>query len=100
MFTDQFSLLHFATGIIAYYSGLSLGQWFLIHATFELLEDTQTGVRIINKLFGKIWPGCGKKEPDSFLNSEIGDNFYAVLGWIFSWYINKWSRHTRSVKLP
>jgi hypothetical protein len=87
VFTDQFSLLHFATGIIAYYSGLSLANWFLIHATFELFEDTQTGVRIINKIFGKIWPGGGKRVPDSFVNSELGDNFYAVLGWIFSWYV-------------
>jgi hypothetical protein len=84
VFTDEFSLLHFATGIVAYFLGIPLGWWFLLHATFELFEDTHTGVRIINKLFGKIWPGGGKKVPDSFLNSELGDNFYAVLGWIFS----------------
>lgn len=89
VFTDEFSLLHFATGIVAYFWGVPLGWWFVLHATFELLEDTQTGVRIINKLFGKIWPGGGKKVPDSFLNSELGDNFYAVLGWIFSWYIQR-----------
>lgn len=85
VFTDEFSLLHFATGIVAYYIGIPLGWWFVIHAMFELLEDTGTGVRVINKLFGKIWPGGGKKVPDSFINSEIGDNLYAVLGWVFAW---------------
>ncbi len=84
VFTDQFSLLHFASGIIAYYAGIPLGWWFLGHALLELLEDTQPGVVFINKFFGKIWPGGGKKVPDSFLNSELGDNFYAVLGWIFA----------------
>lgn len=90
--TDQFSLLHFATGIVAYFWGLSLAQWFILHATFELLEDTQTGVRIINKMFGKIWPGGGKKVPDSFLNSEIGDNLYAVLGWLVAQKISEYTK--------
>lgn len=89
VFTDQFSLLHFATGIVAYYIGLSLPVWFLLHAAFEIFEDTEFGVRIINKVFKNIWPGGGKRVPDSFVNSELGDNFYAVLGWIFSWYIHK-----------
>jgi hypothetical protein len=87
VFTDEFSLLHFATGIIAQFMGLSLAQWFVIHATFEFLEDTRTGVRVINKLFGNIWPGGGKKVPDSFLNSELGDNFYAVIGWVFAFLL-------------
>ena len=86
-FTDEFSLLHFATGIVAQFMGLSLAHWFVVHVTFELVEDTQTGVRVINKLFGKIWPGGGKKVPDSFLNSELGDNFYAVLGWVFAFLL-------------
>lgn len=92
VFTDQFSLLHFASGVVAYYWGIPLGLWFIGHALFELLEDTETGVRLINKLFGKIWPGGGKKVPDSFLNSELGDNFYAVLGWLFA------SKFYKSVK--
>ncbi len=87
VFTDEFSLLHFATGIVAQFMGLSLAHWFVVHVTFELVEDTQTGVRVINKLFGKIWPGGGKKVPDSFLNSELGDNFYAVLGWVFAFLL-------------
>lgn len=92
VFTDEFSLLHFATGIIAYFSGLSLINWFIIHATFELLEDTQTGVRIINKIFGKIWPGGGKRIADSFVNSELGDNFYALLGWVFAKKISEYNK--------
>ncbi len=84
IFMDKFSILHFATGIVAYFWGMSLAHWFILHAVFEMWEDTDTGVRIINKVFGKIWPGGGKRVPDTFLNSELGDNFYALLGWIFA----------------
>lgn len=94
-FTDEFSLLHVATGIVAYYWGLPLHWWFVIHAVFEWLEDTQIGVRIINTLFGKIWPGGGKKVPDSFLNSELGDNFYAILGWLVAYKFDKVTRHSK-----
>ena len=88
-FTDQFSLLHFASGVIAYFWGVPIVWWFVLHALFELFEDTPTGVYLVNKLFGNIWPGGGKKVPDSFTNSELGDNFYAMLGWIVSSWLDK-----------
>ena len=89
---DQFSLLHFATGIVAYFWGISLAHWFILHALFEIWEDTETGLRLINKFFGEIWPGGGKKVPDSFLNSELGDNLFAVLGWVFAQKISEYSK--------
>jgi hypothetical protein len=82
-FTDKFSLLHFATGIIAYYWNISFLSWFVIHLIYEYIENTVYGMRLINKI--TFWPG-GKEHADTFLNS-MGDQFYGLLGWIFTFYI-------------
>jgi hypothetical protein len=82
-FTDKYSLLHFASGIIAYYWSISFVLWFIIHLLYEYIENTEQGMKIINKI--KIWPG-GKEESDKILNS-IGDQFYALLGWVFTYFI-------------
>lgn len=88
---DQYSLLHFATGIVAYFWGLNLYQWFYIHLLFELIENTNTGMYIINIYFKDIWPG-GKPTSDSFINS-IGDTIFSILGWVLADYISaKYSR--------
>jgi hypothetical protein len=79
-FTDKFSLLHFASGIIAYYWNISFIKWFIIHLLFELTENRPTIVKYIDKI--PLWPG-GKKSPDLPINS-IGDQFYSVLGWWFT----------------
>ena len=84
-FTDKYSLLHFASGIIAYYWGMSFILWFIIHLLFEYAENTKLGMKIINKI--KIWPG-GKEKSDTILN-RIGDQFYGLLGWIFTFFILK-----------
>ncbi len=94
LFTDKYSLLHFATGIVVYYWNMSFWTWFFLHALFELVENTQSGMYIINHLpklpnntplrSGNmpLWPG-GKTHADSLINS-IGDQTYASLGWIFA----------------
>lgn len=79
-FTDKFSLLHFASGIIAYYWNISLIKWFIIHLVFELTENREKIVKYIDKI--PLWPG-GKKKPDTAINS-IGDQFYSILGWLFT----------------
>lgn len=79
-FTDKFSLLHFASGIIAYYWNITFINWVLIHSLYELIENRPTIVKLIDRI--PIWPG-GKKSSDSIINS-IGDSFYALLGWIFT----------------
>lgn len=84
-FTDKFSLLHLASGIVAYYWGISFITWFMLHAAFELIENTQTGMRIIRQI--KLWPG-GKACADSALNS-LGDQLYACLGWGIANYHSK-----------
>lgn len=84
-FTDKFSLLHLASGIVAYHWGIYFMTWFILHAAFELIENTQTGMRIIRKI--KLWPG-GKPCADSALNSW-GDQLHACLGWGIAHYHSK-----------
>lgn len=85
-FMDQYSLLHFAVGIIVYFWGVSLPNWFIMHTLFELLENSNIGINIINTLFKDVWPG-GKDYADSTLNT-IGDGVFAILGWLFAWYVD------------
>lgn len=85
---DQFSLLHFASGIMAYFWGLPFWIWFILHVVFEILENTKTGMYFINR-FIPVWPG-GKQHPDSFMNSAIGDNISAVAGWIIASMLDKY----------
>lgn len=77
-FTDQYSLLHLATGIIMYFWGFSASFTFIIHTIFELIENTEYGMYFINNYF-KIWPG-GKPYSDTFINS-LGDTFYTMVGY-------------------
>ena len=85
MIFDQYSLLHIATGIIAYFWNISLFNWFLLHTLFELLENTQYSAHLITKYI-TFWPG-GKKTVDSIPNM-IGDTFSALIGWYISYYID------------
>jgi hypothetical protein len=80
-FTDKYSLLHFASGIVVYYWNVSFIAWFILHLIFELAENTELGMSYIRKV--KLWPG-GKTHPDSWLNSA-GDQFYSALGWLFAY---------------
>lgn len=83
---DQYSLLHFATGIIFYFWGFSLKAWFLLHLFFEIIENTPQGINFINNYFNGIWPG-GKPYSDNFINI-VSDNIFAVLGWIFAYLVD------------
>lgn len=85
-FTDQYSLLHFSTGVVAYFIGIRLMIWITLHLLFELIENTQFGIYVINKYL-TFWPG-GKPEADAFINSMLGDNFYAILGWLSASYLD------------
>lgn len=95
---DQYSLLHFCVGVIVYFWNFSLLFSFSIHFIFEILENTQTGVYLINKYIIEpgyfSWPG-GKHHPDTLTNM-LGDNLFFVLGWIVAYGLdyygtkNKW----------
>lgn len=88
---DQFSLLHFASGILAYFWGVPFLLWFIIHVIFEYLENTKLGMQFINKYI-PLWPG-GKQHPDSFMNSMIGDNVSAAFGWLFASVVDKYMQN-------
>lgn len=75
---DQYTLLHFATGVIFYFFNFSLLSFFVIHTVFEIVENTKYGVYFIDKYL-TFWPG-GKVKPDKVINS-IGDTIGALGGW-------------------
>jgi len=86
-FFDQYSLLHFATGVIAYFFEMSFFTWFLLHMLFEIIENTSYGVKFINTWLKNIWPG-GKPYADSYINS-IGDQVFSMLGWLVAYQLDK-----------
>ena len=75
---DQYTLLHFAIGIVAYFWDISLFLTTVLHIIFELLENTVQGIKLINKF--PFWPG-GKLCADLIPN-QIGDTIGTVVGWI------------------
>ena len=83
---DQYTYLHFAVGIVAYFWNISLINWVILHTIFEFLENTQMGMNIINKYI-VFWPG-GKPKSDTIINN-LGDTFGSVLGWLSAYYLNK-----------
>lgn len=83
---DQYSLLHFAVGIIFFFWNISWQTLLIIHTLFELVENTPLGMSIINRYFTPWWPG-GKDYSDSWTNM-IGDTISAIFGWFFSYYIS------------
>lgn len=83
---DQYTYLHFASGIIAYFFGLPVVWWFIAHTIFEITENTHAGINIINNYF-KFWPG-GKPHPDSFINM-LGDTIGTLIGWLSAYGVDK-----------
>lgn len=86
---DQYTILHFATGIIAYFWGFSLPLFFIIHTAFEILENTPQGINFINNYF-TIWPG-GKPQANSTIN-RIGDTIGAIAGWYLSYLLDYYGK--------
>ena len=96
---DQYTYLHFAIGITAYFWNISLINWIILHIIFEFIENTQIGMNIINKYI-VLWPG-GKQKSDTITNS-IGDTFGAIIGWLSAYYLdklgNKYNWYTLHIK--
>jgi hypothetical protein len=83
---DQYSYLHFSVGVIFYFWGFTLRNWIIIQILFEILENTNIGIKLINKT--NIWPGGGKIKSDYTINI-IGDIIFGTLGWISAYYLDK-----------
>jgi len=86
-FFDQYSLLHFAVGIIMYFFAVPLWLWNLIHIVFEFVENTEIGLQIINQHI-KIWPG-GKEYTDSLIN-RLGDVISGHIGWMVAYWLDSY----------
>ena len=65
---DQYTYLHFSSGIISYFWDIHLIDWIILHTIFEILENSKLGIKFINHYI-KIWPG-GKKNKDSFIKDR------------------------------
>ena len=83
---DQYSLLHFAVGIVAYFWSISFFITILFHILFEFIENTSIGMNLINTYFLQWWPG-GKTHPDNFLN-RTSDTIFTGLGWLTAYYFD------------
>ncbi len=81
---DQYSLLHFAVGILLYFWGFSWQFTLGSHILFEIVENTKLGMKLINEYI-PVWPG-GKPQADSLLNS-VTDTLFSLLGW----YVSQWA---------
>lgn len=75
---DQYSLLHFAVGVISRYWNISFLWLAILHVIFEFVENTAQGMYFINTWI-PFWPG-GKSHTDSILN-RVGDTMFAGAGW-------------------
>ena len=78
---DQYSLLHFSTGCIAYFFGIKLLNWIIIHTIFEIVENSPKGVYFIDNYL-TFWPG-GKKSPDNLKNS-LSDLVFTIIGYLIA----------------
>lgn len=83
---DQYTLLHFAVGVLAYFWGISFMQSIIIHTVFELVENTEVGMKFINTYFKGVWPG-GKPHADAVINM-VGDTIGTALGWLAAYYLD------------
>ena len=91
-FLDQYSLLHFASGVAAYFWGLKALPFFLAHVTFEAAENTEAGMRFINESL-VWWPG-GKPKRDELVNI-VGDNVAAMVGWYAAYKLDETGKRER-----
>ncbi len=83
-FLDEYSLLHFATGILVQYWSVPFWLWIIVHIFYEWIENTEWGMKFITESI-RLWPG-GKHHPDSMIN-RIGDIFWGGMGWLLAYFL-------------
>ena len=86
---DQYTLLHFAVGVVSYFWNMSIRDFLIIHTIFEIVENTQFGMNLINN-YVTIWPG-GKPHPNAIIN-RVGDTIGAAFGWIVASKLDEYYR--------
>ena len=75
-FFDQWFLLHVLVGAAGRTMGLSQTTYVLSHITYEILSNTQAGMKFLNSI--PFWPP--KHEIDE-LENVIADPFWGWVGW-------------------
>jgi len=89
-FADQYSLLHFAVGVVLYFWNIPLILAIILHTIFEIVENTKMGMKFINTYIihpGYFsWPG-GKDYADSLINN-VGDTIFFTVGWALAAYLD------------
>ena len=89
-FADQYSLLHFAVGVVLYFWNIPLILAIILHTIFEIIENTKMGMKFINTYIihpGYFsWPG-GKNYADSLINN-VGDTIFFAVGWVLAAYLD------------
>lgn len=83
---DQFTILHFSVGVLAYFFHIPLWLFIVLHIVFEIVENSKIGMKIINDYI-PIWPG-GKPGRDSLINSTF-DLASAVIGFLVAQSLDK-----------
>ena len=83
---DKYTYLHYAMGIVTYYWSVSFTWMLILHTIFKIVENTETGIYIIDNYI-TFWPG-GKGSPDTIIN-RVGDTIGAIIGWVTAYYISK-----------
>lgn len=83
---DEYTYLHFAVGVVAFFLEFKLITTIGLHVLFEVIENSEVGVKFINNYLLWFWPG-GKDVPDYTINI-IGDTIGVILGWLSAWYIS------------
>jgi hypothetical protein len=84
---DQYTFLHFAMGVVMYFIGINLPMTIVLHIIFEVLENSEQGIKFINNNLKWFWPG-GKNVPDAKINS-VGDTIGVIVGWLTGYYLDK-----------
>lgn len=92
-FFDQYSLLHFAVGVVSYFWSVSFWWTNAIHILFEIIENTTLGIYVIDSYLW-LWPG-GKLRPDDLIN-RTGDVAFGALGWLASYHLDQYFRHLKN----
>ena len=99
LFLDQFTYLHFSSGILLYFWGVPIVPALILHTIFEFVENSNFGMNLINRWF-PFWPG-GKSYSDTFINS-LGDTIGFIIGWysayILDYYGSKYEYFSRHIK--
>ena len=89
-FFDQFSILHFASGVTAYFWKIISFKWFvLLYILLEIMENSSVGINFVNTYI-PFWPRA-KQKPESYLNM-FSDVLFAVMGWQLTEQLDKYYR--------